>query len=95
LCQEDSAKGLLQKNKKKLALSLNFTFRYTEVVLSLNNFNLGDFADRIYPIELEIKDTTDTATASYLEIYSEDWLRTNDHGYVPSIVIIIQSFPHL
>jgi hypothetical protein len=39
--------------------------------------------------------TTDTATASYLEIHSEDWLRTNDHGYVPSIVIIIQSFPHL
>ena len=95
MCQEDSANGLLQKNKKKLSLSLNFTFRYTEVVLSLNDFNLGDFVDRIYPIELEIKDTTDTATASYLEIHSEDWLRTNDHGYVPSIVIIIQSFPHL
>jgi hypothetical protein len=28
-------------------------------VLSLNNSRLGDFVDRIYPIELEIKDTTD------------------------------------
>ena len=26
-------------------------------VLSLNNSRLGDFVDRIYPIELEIKDT--------------------------------------
>jgi hypothetical protein len=30
-------------------------------VLSLNNSKLGDFVDRIYPIELKIKDTTDTA----------------------------------
>ena len=30
----------------------------------------GDFVDRIYPIELEIKDTADTAlSASYLDIY--------------------------
>ena len=27
-------------------------------VLSLNNSRLGDFVDRIYPIELEIKETT-------------------------------------
>jgi hypothetical protein len=41
----------------------------------------GDFVDRIYPIELEIKDTTDTdRSASYLdlllEIDSEGRLRT-------------------
>jgi hypothetical protein len=40
----------------------------------------GDFADRIYPNELEIKDTTDTdRSASYLDIHlkidSERWLR--------------------
>jgi hypothetical protein len=29
-------------------------------VLSLNNSKFSDFVDRIYPIELEIKDTTDT-----------------------------------
>jgi hypothetical protein len=30
-------------------------------VLSLNNSKFGDFVDRIYPIELTITDTTDTA----------------------------------
>ena len=42
---------------------------------------LGEFVDRIYPIELEIKDTADTdRSASYLDIHlkidSEGWLRT-------------------
>ena len=32
-------------------------------VLSLNNCKFGDLVDRIYPIELEIKDTTDTELA--------------------------------
>jgi hypothetical protein len=35
-------------------------FRYIVDVFPLNNSRLGDFIDRIYPIELEIKDTTDT-----------------------------------
>jgi hypothetical protein len=52
--------GISKKNEKKLALSFNFTFRYIDDVLLLNNFRLGDFVDRIYPNELEIKDTTDT-----------------------------------
>jgi hypothetical protein len=52
--------GISKKNEKKLALSFNFTFRYIYDVLLLNNSRLGDFVDRIYPNELEIKDTTDT-----------------------------------
>ena len=28
-------------------------------LISINNYDLGDFVDRIYPIELEIKNTTD------------------------------------
>ena len=59
--------------------SFNFTFRFIDDVLSLNNSWFGDFADRIYPIELEIKHTTDRS-ASYLdlllEIDSEGRLRT-------------------
>jgi hypothetical protein len=51
----------------RLARSFNFMFRYRDDVLSLNNSRLGDFVDRIYPIELKIKDTTDTdRSASYL-----------------------------
>ena len=63
---------LLKKNEKKLARSFNFTFRDIDDVLSLNNYRFCDFVDRIYPIELEIKDTTDTdKSASYLGIHLE------------------------
>jgi hypothetical protein len=58
--ETDFIQGLLKKNEKKLARSFNFTFRYIDDVLSLNNSRLDDFVDRFYPIELEIKDTTNT-----------------------------------
>jgi hypothetical protein len=53
-------------------------------VLSLNNSRFGDFVDRIYPIEVEIKDTTDTdRSASYLDLHldidSEGRLRTKHY----------------
>jgi hypothetical protein len=60
----------LKKNEKKLTRSFNFTFRYIDDVLSLNNSRFSDFVDRIYPIELEIKNTTDTdMSASNLDIH--------------------------
>ena len=79
--EADFIQGLLRKNEKKLARSFNFTFRYIYDVLSLNYSRFGDFVDRIYPIELEIKDTTDTdRSASYLDLHlevdSEGRLRT-------------------
>jgi hypothetical protein len=68
--ETDFMQGLLKKNEKKLARSFNFTFRYIDDVLSLNNSRFGDSVDRIYPIELEIKDTTDTdRSASYLDLH--------------------------
>jgi hypothetical protein len=63
---------LLQKNENKLARSFNFTFRYIDDVLSLNNSRFGDFVDRIYPIELEIKDTTDTGRSAWCD---KSWMR--------------------
>jgi hypothetical protein len=63
---------LLTKNEKKLARSLNFTFRYIYDVLSLNKSRFGDFVHSIYPIELAIKDTTDTdMSASFLDMHLE------------------------
>jgi hypothetical protein len=57
--------------------SFNFTFRYIDDVLSINNSRLGDFVDRIYLIELEIKDTTDTArTVSYIDLHLDLTVRT-------------------
>ena len=67
--EADFIHGLLKKKEKKLARSYYFTFRYIEDVRSLNNSRFGDVVHRIYPIELEIKDTTDTA--SYLDIHLE------------------------
>jgi hypothetical protein len=76
----------------------------------LSNSRFGDFIDRIYPIELEIKDTTDTdRSASWHEFNTTtvvrlpQWLGwplcniyvTNDHGYVSLVVSTSRSFPHL
>ena len=57
---------LLKKDEKKLAQSFNYKFQ----TLSISNSKLGDFIDRIYPIELEIKKTTDKdGSASYLDLH--------------------------
>jgi hypothetical protein len=70
--EADFIQGFLKKSEKKLARTFNFTFRYIDDVLSPNNSRFGDFVDRIYPIELEIKDIIDTDTsASYLDLHLE------------------------
>ena len=79
--KEDFIQGLLQKNEKKLSRSFNFTFHYIDDVLSLNNCKIGDFVDRIYRIDLEVKDATDTDKYDlYLDLHlrnnNEDRLRT-------------------
>ena len=96
--EADFIQGLLKKNEKKLAF--NFTFRYIDDVLSLNNFRFGDFVDRIYPIELEIKDTTDTdTTASYLDLHleidSQGRLRTKLYGKRDDFNFLIVNFPFI
>ena len=70
--EADFIHGLLKKNEKKIARSFNFTLRYIDDVLSLNNSRFGNFVDPIYPIELEIKDTADTdRSASYIDLHLE------------------------
>ena len=47
-------------------------FRCIDDVLLLNNSKFGDYVDLIYPIELEIKDTTETErSVSYLDLHLE------------------------
>ena len=96
----DFMQGLLKKNEKKLARSFNFTFCYINDVLSLNNSRLGDFVDRIYPIELEIKDTTNTnRSASYLDLHleidSEGRLRTKHYDKRDNFNIPILNIPFI
>ena len=61
-------RGVLKKNEDKLSGYFKFTFLNMDDVLSLNNSMLGDFVDRIYHIEFEVKDNKDTdRLASYLD----------------------------
>ena len=59
LYEADFIQGLLMKIEY-IARSFKLRFRYMDDVLSLNNFKFGDYADHIYLIELEIKDTINT-----------------------------------
>jgi hypothetical protein len=86
---------------KTLARSFNFTFRYIDYVLSLNNSRIGDFVDRIYPIEqLEIKDTTVTdRSASYHDLHlyidTERRLRTKHYEKRDDFNFPIVDFPFI
>jgi hypothetical protein len=91
---------LLNKSERKVTRSFNYTFRYIDDVLSLNNSRLGDIVDRIYPIELEIKDTTDTdRSASYLDLHltidSEGQLRTKFNDKRDDFNFPIVNFPFI
>ena len=77
--RQTSYRGFSRKTKRSKPDPLISRSLYD--VLSLNNCRFGDFFDRIYSIELEIKNTTDTyRSASFLdiplEIDSEGRLRT-------------------
>jgi len=63
----------LIKNKKiKDARSFNFTYRYIDDVLSINNPSFGRLLPSKYPPELEIKETTETAcSTSFLDLHLE------------------------
>ena len=73
---------------------------WCSVVKRLNCSRFGDFVDRIYPIELEIKDTTDTdRSASYLDIHlkidSEGRLRTKLYDKIDYFNFPIVNFPFI
>ena len=98
--EADFMQELLRKKDKKLAISFNSTFRYIDDVLSLNNSKFGDYVERIYPIELEIKDTTDTVkSASYLDLHleidNEGRLKTKLYDKRDNFSFPIVNFPFL
>ena len=71
--------------------------KYADEVLSLNNFKLGDFVDRIYLIEHDIKDTTyTTRSASYLDLHLEidieGRLRTNIYDKRDDFIFPLRTF---
>ena len=61
--------SLVSEGKRYLASDFNFTYRYIDDVLSINNPKFADYLSSIYPPELEVKETTETNnSASYLDI---------------------------
>jgi len=70
--RENVFPGIFCFGEKKLAQSFNYTFRYVDDVLSLNNKTFSNILHLIYPVELVVKDTTGSPTsASYLDLYLE------------------------
>ena len=62
--------SLLKSGKKYLAQQFNFTYRYIDDVLSLKNTKFAEYLEFIYPRELEIKETTESAAfSSNLDCY--------------------------
>ena len=61
--------SLLSSDGKQFASRFNFTYRYIDDVLSIINPEFENYLGQMYPVELEVKDTTETNTsASYLDL---------------------------
>ena len=55
--------------RKQLAFQFKFLYRYIDDVLSINNPEFENYLGQIYPVEIEIKGTTENKTsASYLDL---------------------------
>ena len=60
---------LLSTDRKQLASRFNFTYKYIDYLLSINNPEFENYLGKMYPVALEIKDTTENNTsASYLDL---------------------------
>jgi hypothetical protein len=92
LCSYESEclQNLVKDKKIYEARAFNFTYRYIDDVLSINNPRIAEFLPLIYTPELEIKETTDTASsASFLDLY----LEFDDSGQLSTKFMI--NFPNM
>ena len=65
----DFIQFLLSAGRKRLAPQFNFTYRYIDDVLSINNPDFENYLGQMYSPELEIKDTKESNTsASYFDL---------------------------
>ena len=92
--------SLLSAGKKRLASQFNFTYRYIDDVLSINNPDFENYLGQMYPPELEIKDTTESNTsASYLDLLlsigRDGQLRTSTYDKRDDFNFHITNFPFL
>ena len=70
--ESEFLQNLVKDKKIHEARAFNFTYRYNDDVLSINNSIFAEFLSLIYPPELEVKETIDTASsASFVDLYLE------------------------
>ena len=91
---------LIKSGKRHLAKSFNFTYRFIDDVFSLNNHKFSDYVYDIYPVELEIKETTDDQFHSsfldlLLEIDKDGRLRVKIYDKRDDFYFDIVNFPFL
>ena len=90
---------LLKSGAKKQCHSFNLTYRYIDDVLSINNCKFNDYLDIIYPSELEIKDTSDSAKyVNFLDLHLEidnNELNTSLYDKRDDFNFSIVNFPYL
>ena len=63
---------LVKDKKIHEARAFNFTYRYIDDVLCINNSRFAEFLPLIYPPELEVNETTDTASSASFRTYTSN-----------------------
>ena len=91
---------LIRSGERRLAKSFNFTYRYIDDVISLNNPKFSRYINDIYPVELEIKETTDDQNHSsfldlWLTIDQDNCLRVKIYDKRDDFNFEIVNFPFL
>ena len=76
--------SLLSTGKKKLPSQFNFTYRYIDDVLSINNPDFENYLGQMYPPELEIKHTTEPA--ENIEVMVQEDIISLRYTMIPSTV---------
>jgi hypothetical protein len=64
------------------ARAFNFTYRYIDDVLSINNSRFAEFLPLICPPELEVKGTIDTASSKGDKYVIDEELQHTDHLFL-------------
>ena len=81
--------------RKQLAPRSNFTYWNINDVLSINNPDIANYLDQTYPVEFQIKDTTEsnTSTTLLLLIGKEIHLHTSNSDKRDAFNFHITNFP--
>ena len=71
--ESEFLQNLVKDKKIHEARVFNFTYRYIDDVLSINNSRFAEFLQLIYPPEVEIKETPDTPSSAYFWTYTSNF----------------------